>query len=152
MIDRLTDSNESGERLKTSAPTCKNLRILHAALPANHCIVDVQTASVTLQKKVTMRSAVARCVRSRLIVERRRRIRYIRASVAELPISATTNMIDKTTVCMTESCVSRGTSIADAVVSGAVVMSIVRPPSSTSSTTVCSVVNARSFMATWDDV
>jgi len=40
---------------------------LQAALPASHCTVADQTASVTLQKNETMRSAVARCVMSRLI-------------------------------------------------------------------------------------
>ena len=44
--------------------TCKNLMSLQAALPASHWTVADQTASVTLQKKVTMRSALARCVMS----------------------------------------------------------------------------------------
>jgi len=92
--------------------TCRNLMILQAALPASHWTVDVQTASVTLQKNVTTRSAVARCVISRLMVDRRRRMRYMRASVAELPTSATTNMTERTAVCMTDSCVARGTSSA----------------------------------------
>jgi len=118
--------------------------ILQAALPANHCTVDVQTASVMLQKNVTTRSAVARWVMSRLMVERRRRILYIRASVAELPISATTNMTDSTTVCITDSWVARGTSSAAAVTAADV-----RPSPASSSPTVCRVVDVRSVIASW---
>ena len=95
--------------------TCKNLMSLQAALPASHCTVAVQTASVTLQKKVTKRSAVARCVIRRLMVDLRRRMRYMRIRVATLPLNATTNIADRTIVFTSDSWLNCGTSLSPSV-------------------------------------